>query len=134
MCEFLDHTADLRLKLRGATFEELFEQSLHALMIVLAPRRAAKGAEVHREVNVEAGDRTFLLVDFLNQVLWLAQTHRESYWRLHLKELSENRLIGELEGMPVESFEEDVKAVTYHDAEIEWTADGKWQCILVLDV
>jgi SHS2 domain-containing protein len=105
----------------------------------LQPRPAAGGpaaqpASRRRSVALAAPDRTALLIDFLNAVLLSAQTHRESYPRVDFRRLTDRELAAELEGTPVEAFGEDVKAVTYHEADLRPGAEGSWSTVVVFDI
>ena len=70
--ELLEHTADVGVRARGATLEEAFEQATLGLAEVLGGRRPGPGDAV--PVEVAAGDPGGLLVDWLNEVLWLHET------------------------------------------------------------
>ncbi len=39
-----------------------------------------------------------------------------------------------LRGFAVSSLDEDIKAVTYHEAEVKETEDRKWETMIVLDI
>ncbi|HVT44657.1 MAG TPA: archease [Thermoanaerobaculia bacterium] len=131
MIELVPHTADVRMRISGSSLEELFSEGARGLFEVLAPRALAERAQ--RRIEVEANDTTSLLVDFLNEVLWNALVSREAYESVHFEELTEKRLVAELHGHLVEGFGDDVKAVTYHEAEVR-RSNGLWETLLVLDV
>jgi SHS2 domain-containing protein len=131
--EMLEHTADVRLRVWGSTRDELFASALSGLMHVLGPARTEGAVVRSRRVRLEAEDQSFLLVDFLNEALWLAQVHRESYDAVRFSLLDDSRVEAELSGHEVASFAEDVKAVTYHEADVR-EHEGGWETTLVLDV
>ncbi len=128
----LEHTSDLRLRVTGATREALFRDALRGLAAAMRPRQAR--AAVTRELALEAADATALLVDFLSEALALMQARRESYRDVRFTALTERRLVATLRGAAVEGFDADVKAVTYHEAEVAAGAGGGWQTHLVLDL
>ncbi|HKO04108.1 MAG TPA: archease [Candidatus Acidoferrales bacterium] len=130
----LEHTADVRLLVEGGTLAELFAEGLRGMMEVLKPEGKGGTAETQRRIHLESASRTALLVDFLNEALCLAQTHRESYAAVTFQSISETRLDAALRGREVKSFGEDVKAVTYHEAQIRETAKGTLETMLVLDI
>ena len=125
------HTADIRLKLSGKSFAVLLEQSVMGLMKILAGK--VSPTKVIRRVEVSATDKTCLLVDFLNEVLALAETNREQYSNVEIIELTDHKTTAKLTGTKVHNFTQDVKAVTYHEAEVI-EDDGMWKVNLVLDV
>ncbi len=130
----LEHTADVRLLVEGRTLAELFAEALRGMMAVLKPEGKENSAETRRRIQIDAASQTALLVDFLNEALWLAETHREAYAEVAFESISATRLIAVLRGRAVESFGEDVKAVTYHEAEIRQTEEGNLETKLVLDI
>lgn len=134
MYEFLPHTADIRMRVTAPALPELFRDALRGLMAVLQPR--TEGADrVQRTIAVESADRTALLVDFLNEALALALTNRESYEDVAIVELDAGRAIlrATLDGRRASGFGDDVKAVTYHEANLVHGAGG-WQTLVVFDI
>lgn len=132
--KILEHTADVRLLVEGRTLEELFLEALRGMMEVLKPEKKEGGGESTRRVQIEATSPTALLVDFLNEALWLAHTHREAVAEVNFEALTETRVVAVLRGAAVESFGEDIKAVTYHEAEIRENAAGNLETLLVFDI
>ncbi len=135
----LEHTADVRLRVEGRTLGELFTEALGGMMELMKAEGAAKAAPSgpaasRREVTIEAPSATALLVDFLNEALCLAHRHRESYEAAEIKEISVTHVRAVLRARPVESFGEDIKAVTYHEAEVRKNAAGNWETMLVFDI
>ena len=125
------HTADVRLKIEAESYSRLIEESFHGLMTLLDGRSGEQ--EVIREVSVESKNKTTLLVDFLNEVLTLAHINKECYSQIALKTLTDERLDASIKGFGVSRFKTDVKAVTYHEAEVR-EEGGRWLVSLVLDV
>jgi len=132
--EILKHTADVRLKVEGETLERLFSDALKGMMKILKTDIPAGRPGVKRQVSVNAPDKTALLVDFLNEILSLSQINKEIYPVIAFDELSETSLKGNLEGVGVDEFDEDIKAVTYHEAEVKMNNGGKWETMLVFDI
>ena len=69
--EELEHTADIRFRIRAPTLEGLFAEAVRALMETLYGSTEGPIAET-RTVEVAAADREVLLHDFLSEVLFLA--------------------------------------------------------------
>jgi SHS2 domain-containing protein len=130
MYEILQHTADVRLRVTASTLEELFADALRGLMDVMHGATAGDTDTV--QVEVESGDVTALLVDFLNEALVRAHVQRRSFTGASFASLTERRAAATLTSVPAE-FEEDVKAVTYHEAEVRRGENG-WTTMLVLDI
>jgi protein archease len=130
--EVIDHTADVRVHVRAASMDELFREALRGTIALLRPVRGAPVAE--REIIVNAPDRTALLVDFLNEALSSAHARREAYDDVLFFDLSETHLQARLRGVAAVSFGNDVKAVTYHQADVHRDESGLWQTMLVVDI
>jgi len=120
------------MRVSGATLQDLFADALRGLIDVMKPE-GPEADRVHSEIRVVAPDVTALLVDFLNEVLTRCHIRREAYPRVVFSSLTGTALEGQLEGHPVAGFGEDVKAVTYHEAEVR-ERDGVWSTILVFDI
>ena len=138
MFTLVPHTADVRLLVRAASVEALFADAVFGMYAVM---RAAMGDDegngtspVARTIAVDdSADTTALLVDFLNEVLHRAQVARERFTSVDFTRFDERSLTAQLTGIAPASFEEDVKAVTYHEAEVR--RDGiDWTTMLVFDL
>jgi SHS2 domain-containing protein len=129
------HTADIRLVLTAETLPELFQIAVIALAEILLPGEchARRRLPLRRSVAREAPDTTALLVDFLSDVLWHSQVGKALFCRVSLTQLTPRGLQAQLRGVRVERFMQDVKAVTYHEAEVRRHSDG-YEARLVLDV
>lgn len=132
--ELRPHTADIRIALWADTFPELFQAALVALADILLPGEC-HGARLRlrRRVSLTAPDSTALLVDFLSQVLLESQIRKALFCRCRIHHLTETSLEGVLSGLRVEGFQQDVKAVTYHEAQVNRLSSG-YNAWLVLDV
>jgi SHS2 domain-containing protein len=132
--EIVGHTADVKMKVRGRTFQELFGDALRGMNSILKSFIEGRGKKTRREIAVEAADRSALLVDFLNEALALSLIHREIYTEVMFRELSETFLRAGLVGVGVYEFDEDIKAVTYHEVEIKKNENGEWGTAIVFDI
>lgn len=133
MYEVDAHTADIRLRLRAASLEELFADAVRGLMAVMKPAGApAPSPAKDTTLTLDAPDVTALLVDFLNEVLLRCHTRREAFEPVTI-EVRDGAITAVLRVRIAGEFEEDVKAVTYHEADVVQT-DGGWSTTLVLDV
>jgi SHS2 domain-containing protein len=132
MYELIHHTADIRMRVVASTQAELFSEALRGLSEVTEPK-GIEGEAVRADIALEAPDTTVLLVDFLNEVLTRTHVRRETYASVAFSEITLTRIAATIEGSRVKGFGEDVKAVTYHDAEVV-ERDGEWSTLLVFDI
>ncbi len=131
--EILNHSADLKIRVFGKMKEELFLNALLGMMDALRPKISIDKKTKSRIVKIKSPDQKSLLVDFLNEALYLSQVNKEAYTKVQFKIFSDNELGGLLNGKKVERFNEDIKAVTYHNLEIK-TVQGHWEAIILFDV
>lgn len=131
--EILEHKADLKIRAFGNTKEELFQNALLGMMENMKPE-IDFGVKVKREIKIKSADFPTLLVDFLSEALYLSQTKKESYNAVSFEKFSETEIEGELRGDGVLRFGEDIKAVTYHNLEIDQKEDGKWESVVLFDI
>lgn len=136
MFEILPHRADLRIKVWGAGLEEVFQSALAGMNEVLKPGFCQAERQFSKEVKLEleASDPTVLLVDFLSQVLTASQEQKVIYCKADFENLTSQAVAVKLQGMAVEGFDRDVKAVTYHEAEVKKNEKGEFETVIVFDI
>jgi len=123
--ELLEHTADVGVRARGATLEEAFEQATLGLAEVLGARRPGQGEVV--AVEVAAGDPGALLVDWLNEVLWLHEVRgHAAITGVRVERVGGDRAAGSVTFSSTDPPADGtfVKAVTYHRLRVGRDADG----------
>src|SRR3989344_3647632 len=131
--EFLEHKADLKIRAFGKTKEELFLNMLLGMEESLKPAQKEK-KEIIRKIKIKSLDLTALLVDFLNEALYLNQIRKEIYFKAGFSKFSGTELEVDFIGKEVENFGEDIKAATYNDLNIRQNEDGYWEAIVVFDI
>lgn len=131
--KILPHTADVRMLVFGDSFQELFFNALLGMEKILGPIKTNEETD-WREFKVESLDTTALLIDFLSEILYLTQTHKEIYNQLEITKLTETSIEGRVKGIKIEGFSEDIKGVTYHEAYVQQKSDGKWEALVIFDL
>ena len=133
--KILEHTADLKMRVTGKTMEKLFQDAARGMMNFLKGKKDKRRTEkTTRTIKTRSRDKTALLVDFLSEVLTLSQINKETYSGIIFKKLTEKEAEAELKGIPVLEFEEDIKAVTYHEADVKKNAQDMWATNIVFDI
>jgi SHS2 domain-containing protein len=130
MYKVLEHTTDVRLHVTAPTLAELFAEAVRALMGAMKAE-VATPTSVDETVAVDAPDVTALLVDFLGEVLLRAHVEQRQYEVISI-DVGETTATATLRATAA-TFHEDVKAVTYHEADVVRTAEG-YETNLVLDI
>lgn len=131
MFEIVQHTADVRLRVRASSIEDLFREAMRGMFAIMQAR--AGDEVVRRRIAIDSIDRTALLVDFLSDVLSRAHIDRAVFDDVSFESLTETAVAAVVTGRGPARFEQDVKAVTYHEAEVR-LVDGQWQTMLVFDI
>ena len=129
--EIVQHTADVRLRVSASTIEELFRDALRGLTAVMRP--SAGGSPITRTIQVEALDRTALLIDFLGDALLRTHIDYAAFDDVVFTTLTDVAVDAQLSGFAPVEFDEDVKAVTYHEANVRFE-HGLWMTTIVLDI
>ncbi len=134
MYELIHHTADVRVLVTASSVEELFADAVRGMYAVMRGAINENARAVARTIVVDdSADTTALLVDFLNEVLQRAHVARERFDEIVFTRFEPASLTAELRGVAPAAFEEDVKAVTYHEADVRRAGDG-WTTMLVFDL
>lgn len=130
------HIADVRLQVEASTLEELFEAALSGMNKILKKSLAFKDRQnlLSERIKITSSDKTSLLVDFLSEILTLSQIKKAIFKNIKIKKLTENYLEAEVKGSKTEGFDEDIKAVSYHEAEISQNKNGKYQTNVIFDI
>jgi SHS2 domain-containing protein len=136
---FVDHTADVAVRLRGATIDDLFAAAAGALTAAItvpeavAPRRSFT-------VALEASDVELLLVDWVGELLYRFETEqllvataqarvaeKDGRWRVDAEISGETR---DPARHPIKVL---VKAATFHGLRIERGPNG-YETLLIFDI
>jgi len=131
--EILEHKADLKIRAFGGTKEELFSNILFGMAESQRPKIKIK-EKTRREIKIKSLDLSTLLVDFLSEALYLSQVNKEVYFDAKFKKFSDREIEGELFGQKIERFDEDIKAVTYHNLDVHQEKNGTWEAIVLFDI
>jgi len=134
--EFLDHTADVRIRVFGASFSEFLRNAAQALMDLIVDRKTVRSAEeIPFEINAET--REELLVKMLGEILYLHQVDKLVFKDIEIRNAVGNRVTGIFYGEafdPVRhELDLDIKAATYHNLNIEKVND-KFVADIIFDI
>lgn len=73
---FVEHTSEVELKLEAGTLNDLLRQAARALGELMEKQGLARGDESERTIELESIDAAALLVDWLNELIYLAETDK----------------------------------------------------------
>jgi SHS2 domain-containing protein len=135
--EFFEHTADIGVRVNGATLPELFQNAAAAMYEALGVLQKSE-VRSQKSVALHATSLEDLLHDWLGELLYEVEAHHILYDEFEISELNSQRLVAGLRGGPIDfarsQTNEEIKAVTYHQLRVEQLADGPWQATVIFDV
>ena len=137
MFTILPHTADVRLLVTAPNATELFSIALGGMSQIQRKNFCAAAQEkcnIRLHIDIHSRDITALLIDFLSEVLTLSHIHKAIFCNVHFLKFSETALTASIEGFNVNEFDEDIKAVTYHEADVIRNQDQHLETMIVFDI
>jgi SHS2 domain-containing protein len=136
MYEIFEHTADLGLRVRAATLSELMADAGRGLFAMVVDDIACVQPAVSREFHISGGDRTYLLFDWLNELLYVCDTERLAFSQYDVQ-MTDDGLAATARGEPLNPsrhhLTHEIKAITYHGLRVEETSDG-WLAEVIVDI
>jgi SHS2 domain-containing protein len=132
--EILEHTADLKIKVFGKTKEELFENAMVGMFEAAKYEKEIKSQKSKVKIKIKSIDLPSLLVDFLNEVLYLVETKRLVFEKVEFKKFAENEIEAILFGKPLKRMGVHIKGVTYHGLAIFQVKNKNWQATVLFDI
>ncbi len=132
----LEHTADIGFEAFGVSRKEVFANAARALIYLMVDLEAIEPRE-ETPLHAEASDMPGLLVNWLNEILYLFDAEGWLFRDFELQKLTDHSLAALARG---EKFDRSrhqvkllVKAVTYHQLDLRETAQG-WRAQVYVDI
>jgi SHS2 domain-containing protein len=130
---FLEHIGEVRLRVQAGSLTELLAEAGRALADLLLRGGPAQTGSRWRHIEVRSADREALLVDWLNELIYQAETTREVPAEFEVLEATATRVRARVRGVAVDQPPALVKAATLHGARVEVVAGGL-EADVVLDI
>jgi SHS2 domain-containing protein len=130
--EILEHTADIGLRVRARTLEELFEHAARGLAAILDRLGPSPEADpTGLEVQLNAGDVEGLLVTWLDEVLFLLQERDACLAGVRVRKVEATQLQGELRVARCGSVPDgtELKGATYHQLAVGGDGETRWATV-----
>jgi SHS2 domain-containing protein len=136
MYETFSHTADLGLRIRADNLDSLMAEAGRALFSVLVANLDTARPVEQVELRVEGGERDYLLLDWLNELLYGFHQNRIILTEFNVR-VDNTGLSAICRGEPLDetkhSLDHDIKAITYHGLQVV-QSDGRWQAEVIVDI
>jgi SHS2 domain-containing protein len=132
--EEVDHTADWALRVRGGNLAGLFVNAARGMASLLVADLKQIPTDVERTLALESLDAESLLVDWLSEFAYWAETEQLIFRQVEIQEIRATALRAVVRGGRAPELQKHIKAVTYHNLEINQRADGQLEATIVFDV
>jgi len=133
----IEHTADTGFEVKGASLAQLFEHAAAGLFRLLWQSGAAPAHEEQVKVTVSGQDPGELLVNFLEEFLYMFDAKGMIFTRLQVDRISDHDLTAWAWGHPFQEGRDEelltIKAITYHQLYVGKIAGG-WLARVIVDI
>ena len=134
--EITDHTADIGITAYGTDIKELFANAALALFsLITEPKSIEKRS--HLDLEISSEDRDGLLVEWLNELIYIFDVKHILLSRFDIKSLTDRSLkvtcYGENFDPTRHKVKIGIKAATYHTLRLYRNDDG-YRAQIILDI
>lgn len=135
--EYLDHTADFKIRAKGKTLEETFEITAIAAFNFITDVTKIKDQR-QKEISIKTQSLESLLYDFISELIFLLDTEGfllKSCSEMKIQIGNDCTLTCQAHGDHYKKYETkgDLKAATYSEMVIKESKEG-WLIDLVIDI
>ena len=134
--EITDHTADIGIIAYGANIKQLFSNAALALFSLIT-EVGSINEELRRHVEIVSEDKDSLLVEWLNELIYLFDAEHVLFRRFDIESLANNQLRATCYGEDFDPLKHKIKtgikAATYHMLKINRNNRG-YEVQIIFDV
>ena len=135
--EYLDHTADMGMVVRGKDLSELLMHAAQGLFEAIAVLETIDET-VSVEIHLTADSVEELFVAWLDELIFQHETKEIFFRRAEIQQCSETEMTATVYGEPA-NFDKhavytEIKSVTYHQLQVVQKSDGSWFAQVIFDL
>ena len=134
--QFLEHTADIGIKIKAPSLEQLFILAAEGMFEIIIPDRKVNSVE-QIFINVDAMDIEELIINWLSELNFLFQTRQFLPAEFMTLKIKENTLSATVAGEQLDPVrhpvEIEIKAVTFHKLYVRQENDV-WTAQIIFDI
>ena len=134
--EIIDHSADVGIIAYGVDVEELFSNAALALFSLITEPESVE-EKLHLNLEVSSENRDSLLVEWLNELIYLFDVKHILFNRFDIESLTHNQLKAACYGEGFDPMKHKikigVKAATYHMLKLGKDGGG-YKAQIILDI
>jgi SHS2 domain-containing protein len=136
MYEVFEHTADVGLRMRADSLEQLLQDAGRGLFSLIVTNLDDVQAVCQRSYRIPREEDDYLLFDWLSELLYTFESEQlllcEFQLRLQPAVLTAN-CRGETMDLERHQMHHEVKAITYHGLVVD-QIDGRWLAEVIVDI
>ena len=125
--KIIDHTADIGIIIFGADMNQIFSNAALALFSLITDTESIKDT-LQRELKINSKKRDVLLVEWLNEFIYLFDTEQTLFNKFEIRSLSRNQVkatcYGEKFDPSRHKLKMGIKAATYHMLKVTKVNNG----------
>ncbi len=134
--EIIDHTADIGIVAYGADIKQVFANAALGLFNLMADLDNLK-EDTKRQIELSAEDVEVLLVEWLNELIYISDVEHIIFKRFEINELSNTQLRATCFGEKIKpgqhKLKREIKAATYHMLRLN-KEDGSYKVQIIFDI
>ena len=135
--EVINHTADVGVVAYGANLNQAFANAARALFSLITEPESVEET-LSWDIELRAPDEESLLVEWLNELIYLFDTEHILFRRFEVSELGRGRLRARGYGERVNSsrhhLKTGIKAATYHMLSVSQDEDNVYRVKVIFDI
>lgn len=134
--EFINHTADLGIRVWGESIQELFKNAAYSMFDIMADLNRVELKKTMK-VHIEKEELDELLADWLRNLLYKFNGDRYLLKEFKVETIDTQGLKAKVKGEKLDlsrhHLKTEIKAVTYHGLEVK-KIDRGWEAQIIFDV
>ena len=134
--EIIDHTADIGIIAYGSDIKQVFANAALGLFNLMADLDNLKEGTKH-EIELSAEDVEVLLVEWLNELIYISDVEHIIFKRFEINDLSNTKLKATCFGEKIKPgqhrLKREIKAATYHMLRLN-KEDGSYKVQIIFDI
>ncbi len=134
--EWIEHTADVGVRVFGDDLKGLFSHAASAFFEIITDLNTIDAKETHI-IEIEGEDLEDLLINWLNELLFLFETKGLVFKEFEIEEIKKDhlraRIRGEFFDLKKHPLKTCIKAVTYHQLRVEKIKEH-WEAQIIFDI
>ncbi len=135
--EYIEHTADAGMLVRGDSLHSLFTNAAQGLFEMIAVIDSIDET-TSLDVKLESDTVEMLLVAWLDELIFKHETEEMFFKSVEITSISSTELIAKVYGEPTDFDKHivytEIKAVTYHQLYVVQNTDGDWEAQVIFDL